>query len=57
MKVYEVIICNNEGEKTDTLYFNSYKAARLFKPYSGHVCCIGEFPLFTSKDIISGNVI
>lgn len=57
MKVYEVSVCNIEGEKIDTLYFNSYKAAKLFKPYSGHVSCIGEFPLFTSKDIISGNVI
>lgn len=51
LKVYEVVVCDSDGNAIDSVYFNSYKAAEMYKSERGHVTCICEWPVFTTKDI------
>ena len=50
-KIYEVVVCDTEGNAIDSVYFNSHKAAKTYKPEYGHTTLICEWPLFTIKDI------
>ena len=50
--VYEAVVVDKEGNKIDALMFSSEKAAKKFKPQTGHITCICQWPVFTEKDIV-----
>ena len=50
--VYEAVVADKEGNKINAQMFSSEKAAKKWKPKTGHVTCICQWPVFGEKDIV-----
>ena len=50
--VYEAVVADKEGNKIDAMMFSSDRAAQKWKPKTGHVTCVCQWPVFTEKDVI-----
>lgn len=49
--VYEVVVLDGESNPVDSIYFDSYKAAKAFKPKTGRVTYIAQWPIYSYKDL------
>lgn len=50
--VYAAMVAGSDGSCIDSVHFSSYKAARVYKPKTGHVTAIVQWPLYSSENMV-----